>query len=210
MKSNNIYKIGVILSLLFLFSQNLFSQNFILSDDGFIDKRAEKKINEIGNELKVKLGVNVYLYVKSNLGLEKNISNKDKFTLIKKHESQIIKSLNKPYVLFTLLVEDTHVNILNSKTLDNIIDKDEILDGYVVPLLASKDKNTLFSKVSAAVLNGYAAIGDILAEDKNIKLETSIGSAGKVSGTIWRVFMYTIVLIGLLLYMYAVFKGRKK
>ena len=46
------------------------------------------------------------------------------------------------------------------------LNKNDILDGYVVPLLASKDKNTLFAKVSAATLNGYAAIADILAESK--------------------------------------------
>ena len=76
-------------------------------------------------------------------------------------------------------------------------------------MLASQDKNTLLSKVSAATLNGYAAIGDMLAESKDIKLETSIGNAGKVSGTIWRVMMYTLIVIGLLAYTYATLKRRK-
>ena len=79
----------------------------------------------------------------------------------------------------------------------------------MIPLLASKDKNTLYSKVSAATLNGYAAIGDMLAESKEIELESSIGNAGKISGTIWRVFMYTLIVIGLLAYTYAILKRRK-
>ena len=44
---------------------------------------------------------------------------------------------------------------------------------------------------------------------KNIKLENSIGNSGKVSGTIWRVFMYTLVVVALLVYTYAVLRKRK-
>ncbi len=209
MKTNNLLKVGVIFSLLFLFSQNLFAQNFILSDDGLIDDRAKEKINQIGTESKSKLGVNIYIYTKSNLGLDENISTKEKIEYIKNYESQIIETLEKPYVLLTSAVEETHVNLLYSDELKSIIDKDDILDGYVVPLLASKDKNTLFAKVSAAMLNGYSAIADAVSEDKNIKLESNIGNQGKVSSTIWRVFMYFLIVSGLLVYTYAVLKKRK-
>lgn len=209
MKSNKIYRIEVIFSLLFFFTTSLFSQNFILNDDDLIDKRVKEKITQIGKEVKVKLGTNIYVYVKASLGLKNDINTKDKIAFIKNFESKIQKSLVKPYVLLTMSIEDMHVNLLKSKNLDVALDKDEILDGYVVPLLASKDKNTLFAKVSAAILNGYAAIADTLAEDKDIKLESSIGNAGKVSGTIWRVFMYTLVIIGLLLYTYAILRKRK-
>ena len=91
----------------------------------------------------------------------------------------------------------------------DVLNKDDILDGYVVPLLASKDKNTLFAKVSAATLNGYAAVADTIAESKNVKLESSIGNAGKISSTIWRVVMYTMIVVGLLAYTYAVLRKRK-
>jgi hypothetical protein len=101
------------------------------------------------------------------------------------------------------------VSLLFSDELKTVIDKDDILDGYVVPLLASKDKNTLFAKVSASSLNGYAAISDTIAESKNIELESSIGSAGKVSSTIWRVLMYTIIILALFAYTYAVLIKRK-
>ena len=111
--------------------------------------------------------------------------------------------------MLSIAVEETHVNLLFSDDFKSVLDKDDILDGYVVPLLASKDKNTLFAKVSAATLNGYAAIADIIAESKQIKLESSIGNAGKISSTIWRVVMYTLVVLGLLAYTYAVLKRRK-
>ena len=209
MKKINFLKVGVIYSLLLFLCTSLSAQNFILNDDNLIDTRAKEKINQIGDEVKAKLGVNIYVYAKSNLGLDENVKTKDKIDFIKSAENQIISTLEKPYVLLTMAVEETHVNLLFTDDLKNIIDKNDILDGYVVPLLASNDKNTLFAKVSAATLNGYAAIADTIAESKKIKLESSIGSAGKVAGTIWRVLMYTLVVLGLLAYIYAMLKRRK-
>ena len=209
MKKLTFLKVGVIISLLLFLCSNLSAQNFILNDDSLIDDRAKEKINQIGNEAKSKLGVNIYLYTKSTLGLEENIKTKDKIDFIKKTETEIITNLEKPYAILTMAIEETHVNLLFSDDLKDVLDKNDILDGYVVPLLASKDKNTLFAKVSAASLNGYAAIADIIAESKNIKLESSIGNSGKVSSTIWRVVMYTIVVLGLLAYTYAILKRRK-
>ena len=204
----NYIKVAVFSLLLFL-SSNLYANEFILSDDGIIDSRTITKINEIGNETQAKLGVNIYVYVKESLGLEHGISTKDKIKYIKKYEGDIVKSLTEPYVLLTMAVEDTHVNLIVSSKFKEVIDKNEILNGYVVPLLASKDKNSTFSKVSASVLNGYAAVADIIADSEGVKLESSIGSSGKVAGTIWKVFMYTLVVIGLLLYMFAMMKRKK-
>ena len=183
MKKLNSLRVGVILSLLFLFCQNLTAQTLILNDDKLIDDRAKEKINQIGTETKSKLGVNIYVYTKSTLGLDENIKTKDKLEVIKNHENQLLTTLEKPYVLLSVFVEETHVNLLYSDEFKDVLNKDDILDGYVVPLLASKDKNTLFAKVSAATLNGYAAVADTIAESKNVKLESSIGNAGKISST---------------------------
>lgn len=209
MKKINFSKVGVILSLLLFLCSNLSAQEYILNDDDLIDPRAKEKINQMGAEIKSKLGVNVYVYAKSNLGLEENIKTKEKIEFIRNNENQIITTLEKPYVLLSLAVAETHVNLLFSEELKSVLDKNDILDGYVVPLLASKDKNTIYSKVSAASLNGYAAIGDIIANSKDIKLESSIGNSGKVASTIWRVVMYTLIVVGLLAYTYAILKRRK-
>ncbi len=202
-------KVGVIFSLLFFLTQSIFAKDFIINSDDLIDKRAQEKINQMGTEIKSKLNINIYLNVKGTLSLDKNLPLKEKFAKIKDYEKEIISTLKKPYILLNMSADDMYVNILYSNNLKDLVDKDDILDGYVVPLLASKDKNTLFSKVSAAVLNGYAAIADTLAEKRNIKLQTSIGNQGKISGTIWRVFMYSLIVIGLLLYTYAVLKRKK-
>ena len=209
MKKFNFLKVGVILSLLLFLYSNLSAAQFILNDDKLIDDRAKEKINQIGAETKSKLGVNIYVYTKSTLGLDENIKTKDKLEVIRNHENQLLTTLEKPYVLLSVFVEETHVNLLFSDELKDVLNKDDILDGYVVPLLASKDKNTLFAKVSAATLNGYAAVADTIAESKNVKLESSIGNAGKISSTIWRVVMYTMIVVGLLAYTYAVLRKRK-
>ena len=210
MKKVNNFKVGVIFSLLLFLSQNIFAQNFILNDDGLIDQRAKEKIEQIGSEINSKLGVNVYVYVKSTLGLNADIKTKEKIEFIKTYENSITQKINSSYVLLTIFVEDTHVNILASEEIKSIIDKNDILNGYVVPLLASKDKNTLFSKVSASALNGYSAIADSLANSKKVTLESNIGNDGKVSSSIWKVMMYMVVLLGLVLYTYAVLKSKKR
>lgn len=209
MKTLKISKMVVLLALPFLLISNIFASTFVLKNESLIDERAVNKINEMGMEARNKLGVNIYVYAQTSLGLKENTSTKDKIEFIKNQESQIVKDLVKPYVLLTMAVDDTHVNLLVSSRLDDIVKKDDILNGYVVPLLASKDKNTLFAKVSAAVLNGYAAIADTIADERKVKLESSIGSAGKVAGSIWKVFMYTLVVAGLLLYIYAILRRRK-
>lgn len=207
-KLNLSFKVAVFSLLLFL-SSNLYASKFVLSDDGLIDPRTITKVEEIGNEVQSKLGVNIYVYAKQSLGLDKNISTEEKIKYIKNFESQITPNLIKPYVLLTMSIEDTHVNLIESSNLKEIVDKNEILNDYVVPLLASKDKNSTFSKASAAILNGYAAIADIIAESKGIELESSIGSSGKVAGTIWKVFMYSIVVVGILLYTFITLRRKK-
>ncbi|PLY04290.1 MAG: hypothetical protein C0625_16535 [Arcobacter sp.] len=208
MFSSNYLKVAVFSLLLFL-SSYTYATTFVLSDDGLIDERTITKIEEIGNEAQSKLGVNIFVYIKNSLGLEQGISTKDKIKYIKKYENDITNSLVKPYVLLTMAVDDTHVNLIVSSEFEKVIDKNEILNGYVVPLLASKDKNSIFSKVSASVLNGYAAIADVIADSKDIKLESSIGSSGKIAGTVWKVLMYTLIVVGLLLYVFAVLKRKK-
>ncbi|MDX3960408.1 hypothetical protein Q6A78_08325 [Aliarcobacter skirrowii] len=208
MKRLDSLKVGVVLSLLLFLYTNGFAQNFLLNGD-LVDIRAKEKILQMGNEVKSKLGVNIYLDSKVDLNIDPKLPTKDRLNLIKKYEDNILKNLEQPYVLLTIAMEQMHVNLYFSDSLKNIIDKDDILNGYVVPLLASKDKNTLASKVSAATLNGYAAIADTLAESQKIKLESSIGSEGKVSSTIWRVFIYFLVISGLLAYTYAVLRKRK-
>lgn len=182
---------------------------YIITHDDLIDQRAQDKILEIGNEVKQKLGVNLYVDVKENNGIDRKIERKQRLEMMKEIEANLVKDLPKPYAVLTIAIDQTYASILMSDDLKTAIDKDDILDGYVIPLLASKDKNTLFAKTSAACLNGFAQIADSVAKVKNIKLDSSIGSEGKVASTIWKMVMYTLVLGGIILYAIIIMRERK-
>ena len=93
--------------------------------------------------------------------------------------------------------------------LKKVIDKDDILDDYVIPLLSSYDKNDKRAKISAATLNGYSQIVSNIATAQNIKIESNINSDGKVAADIWRNFIYFMVIGGLILFGYANYKERR-
>jgi len=197
------------LILLFITTLSGNQNPYILTHDGLIDKRAQLKIKEIGDESKSKLNINLYVDVKENNGINPKEKRDIRIALMKKKEAELVKDLQKPYGLLIISIDQLHANIIVSDDLKNVIDRDDILDNYVIPLLASKDKNSLFAKTSAATLNGFAQMADSVAESKNIKLESSIGSEGKTAGTIWKVFMYTLVVVGLFLYVIIILRERK-
>lgn len=183
--------------------------SYIISDGGLIDQRAGEKIFQIGSEVKTKLNVNLYLDVKEDNGLDIKLPREERIAQMRQIEKELVKDLKKPYAVLTIAVEQLYASILMSNDLKTIIDKDDILDGYVIPLLASKDKNSLFAKTSAAALNGYAQMADSIAKSQNIELVSSIGSGGKVASTIWKMVMYTLVLGGIILYAIIVMRERK-
>ena len=75
--------------LLFLYS-NSFAQSYILNDDNLLDERVKNKILEIGDEVKLKLGVNVYIYTKGSLGVDPQMPTKEKIEYIKLYEENIL------------------------------------------------------------------------------------------------------------------------
>jgi len=182
---------------------------YILYHDGLIDQRAQDKITEIGNEAKEKLGINIYIDIKENNGIDPKEDRAIRIKQMRQIEAKLRKKAKPPYAILTLAVDQMYANILLSDDLKDIVDKDDVLDGYVIPLLASKDKNSLFAKASAACLNGFAQIADSVAATKGIKLKSSIGNEGKITGTVWKVFMYTMVVFGILSYIVIIMRERK-
>lgn len=204
---------GVLLASLFLIS-NLYGKEFILNSSDLIDQRAYEKINSIGNEVRTKIGINIYLDVKGDNGIDPDMPLKTRIIQMKQKENELIykvKDLNntKPFVVLTIALDQQYANILMSDDVKDKIDRDSILDDYVIPLLAAKDKNTLKSKVSAASLNGYAQIADEIAQKNQTTLSSSIGSEGKTASSIWKVFMYTLVLSGIALYFLVILREKK-
>jgi len=205
-----------VLLILVLFVNIIFAsgQTFILNHAGLIDQRAYDKINEIGLEVQKKLNVNIYLDVKGNNGIDLTLPMIEKMKLMKEKNKLLLNDTKKissnDFIILAISLDQEYAGILYSnEKLKDIVNRNDVLDGYVTPLLASFDKNILKSKVSAASLNGYAQIADLLAENKNIKLESSIGSEGKTASTIWRVFIYTTVLFGIIAYTIIIMREKK-
>ncbi len=205
------------LTIILFFIVSLYgnTENYILNTGGLLDQRAAEKINTIGNEVEEKLGIKIYLDIKGDNGINPELEREARISMMKQKEVDLVASVQndlnntRSFVILSLALDQQYANIIYSDDLKTMIDKDSILDEYVIPLLAAKDKNTLKSKVSAATLNGYAEIADSLAKSKNIQLISSIGSEGKVASSIWKVFMYTIVVVGIFLYVLIILKERK-
>lgn len=215
--------VGVLLALLLTLTLSSFADNsmavpqikhsdskFIVHGKELIDPRSIEKIDTIGNELFVKTGVSLYIYASERYSKDEISDMKQKIAFIKSFESKLLDDLNKPYVLLTLSLDDKHVNLLPSKTLEGVVDRDEILSSYIVPLLASHDKNSQESKVSAALLNGYSASAEMVADAKKVKLESAISGSGRTFAKIWKIFMYLIVIGGLVAYTIAIIKDKRK
>jgi hypothetical protein len=201
-----------LLLLLLVITYSIANQNnipYILTKSPLLDERAILKIKEIGDESKTKLGVNIYIDLKGNNGIDLELPRKERVRLMKLKEKELIKKAKAPYAILTLSIDQMYTSILLSNDLKDIVDKDDILDGYVIPLLASKDKNSLIAKASAASLNGYAQIADSIAKHKDIKLKSSIGNEGKIASTVWKVFMYTLVVTGIVLYIVIIMREKK-
>ena len=210
-KGNMLKKI-ILFVFLYINMLNAVTNSFIIKHDGLIDKRAQEKINEIGLELQQKLQVNAYVYIVENNGINTDDPRDKRIKQMRKFDNIVLSKIDTKnnYIILLLSIDQSYANILVSNNLKNIIDKDDILDGYVIPLLASKDKNSLFAKTSAAMLNGYAQIADSIANAKDIKLVSSIGSEGKITSAIWKVFMYSLVVFGLGFYIIIIMKQKKK
>jgi len=183
---------------------------FILKGKESLDPRTIEKIDIMGNELFVKTGVNVYIYATHRYADRTFSDTESKIEFIKSFEGNLLQTLKDPYVLLTVSLQDKHVNMLLSDTLKDSVDRDTILSGYIIPLLASHDKNSPEAKMSAGLLNGYSAVVESIAEAKGVQVDSIIQGGGRTFALIWKIVMYLIVVGGLVVYFYALWKDKRK
>ena len=147
------------------------SAAFVNDPQGVLLPKASEKINEMSLELYQKTGLTAYLNVYKKLPSGQTI------TTVGKARAA---DFNSSFVLINFSSDDRQVDLISSTDLQSVINKDEILDEYIIPILVSQDKKTsLQQKYSAGLLNGMAETVDKLAAHKNITLTTSIGSESK-------------------------------
>ncbi|NWF67090.1 MAG: TPM domain-containing protein [Campylobacterales bacterium] len=165
----------ILISLLFIFNINLLADlnnSFFLQNNFLKSEKLIVKINEIASEVKLKTGVSIYLAIVETL------NGKD----IHEYQNELISDLNSSYILLTFAKQEQKVDIISSDDISSKIDKDTILDEYMIPILVARNKEgNLENQYYAAIFNGFAEIADEVATSFNIQLTTNIGSEGKAT-----------------------------
>ncbi|WP_187647407.1 TPM domain-containing protein [Nitrosophilus labii] len=187
LKTNNLGLVAPIF-LLLLFTTNIFA-SFVIKNDDLLPQKTVDKIDEMGKELQEKTGVSVYIAAVKDLnGID-----------IQQYEKSLSKSLNKPFILLTIAVNDKKIDIINSKELDNRYDKEQILSpwpwrGTILPLLTAKTKDPK-ANIEAALLNGYADIVEQVANSYNVKLDSALGNQNRIVFDILKILFYGIIVL---------------
>ncbi len=189
------FKVQVRFALLALLLPLLLNATHILKND-LLNPEASKLIEEMGNELISKTGINGYVVATNENFIEK-------FNLVeysKKYEANV----SKPYVILifapnaviTAKAETTGrvALITSSKELAKLYDKSDVMDA-TIDVVAVQDKNTKEDKYNIGIVQGFSELADQIASSKNVEMTTTLPNETKIIITVLRV----IVIIGALL-----------
>jgi len=164
---------------------------------------AVQLINEMGEELQAKTGINAYV-------IATNEHFPERYNLVE-YSKQYEAKLSKPYVLFIFAPYATitkkseargRVGIIPSS--DNVralYDYDDVRDAGI-EIVAIKDSNTEEDKFNIGILQAYSVLADNIAASKGIKLEKTIPDEMGLMVTILRVLVYTGTLILLWIFVF--------
>lgn len=175
--------------MLILFTVTLEAKKFVYND-GVIVNKTEAKIEEMANELYERTGISAYLLTKRKLDGKGIIE----------FEKEFAKKAKPPFAILCIVLNEQKVDIYNSADLKDSFDKEAILspypwEGSIIPLLTGKKKNV---SISAAMLNGYADMVEQLANSKDIKLKSGIGSTNRdmILSLKFSMYLFLFVMIG--------------
>ncbi len=167
------------------------SCNFIFEGDKLVNENTLNKIKEIGNELYKKTGVTTVLVTKKHLSKKEFLEIKNRY----------LKELNPPYVLWIFSKtymdrDEIGINqMFNSKDLEGKFDKDSLFSpfrGSFTKLIVIKKSKS--DPTSAAFLNGYADLADMIAKSYNKTLKSSLGNESRTFMNILRILFYLSLL----------------
>ncbi|OQX74140.1 MAG: hypothetical protein B6D59_03205 [Campylobacteraceae bacterium 4484_4] len=185
----------------------LLSAQFHYEGDGIIMDKTLKKMKEMGDELYEKTGISTAIIAKKHL-------DKDEFLKLKEYYQ---KKLNPPYVLWIFSKtymdrKDIGINqMFHSPDLDGKYDEDALFSpfrgSFTKLIVVKKSKSDI---TSAAFLNGFADLVDMLAKSYGVTLKSSVGSQNRTTIDIFRILFYGMILFFLFLYFKKRFRKRKK
>jgi hypothetical protein len=182
-------------TLLIFLGTSLFANGLTIDNiDGVILDKTVNKMKEMGDELYQKTKISTIIVAKKHLDKKEFLAIKEKY----------IAQSQKPYVLwiFSKTYEDRDNiglnQMFNSKDLDDKFDKDSLFSPFTGTF--TKILTVHKSKVdptSAAFLNGYGDLVDMLANSYGVELKSSIGSGSHTSTNVLRIIFYSVVLLSI-------------
>ncbi|MDQ7046693.1 MAG: hypothetical protein Q9M39_03400 [Sulfurovum sp.] len=153
---------------------------------------AVQLIDDMGEELQAKTGVNAYVIATHEHFPER-------YNLVE-HIKQYEAKLSKPYVLFIFAPFATitkksdargRVGIIpSSSSVRAMYDYDDVRDAGI-NIVAIKDSNTQEDKFNIGVLQAYSVLADNIAFSKGVKLEKTIRDEIETMVTILRILVYS-------------------
>lgn len=186
-----------------LISAPLFSQNFVLQNQGeILNPKSIDFIEKLSNELSEKTGIALYVAVREELVGE----NAKEARVAWKEE--ILSSLKAPYGVIFFVKSHKKIDIVLNPEIKGI-DSSEIITEYMVPILM-QEKGLPNPKVSASILNGYAQLADEIAESKKVSLENNLIVDKSGSKNLVRYSIYVMLAIMLTIIALIYVFGRKK
>ena len=190
---------------LLIFTTSLFSSGFIYDgDEGIVIDKTISKLKEMGDELYQKTGVTTVIVTREHLDKDEFLALKEKY--LKTKPPYIVWIFSKTY----MDRKDIGLNqMFNSPDLDNKFDKDSLFSpftgSFTSILTVHKSK---VDPTSAAFLNGYGDLVDMLASSYDINLKSSIGSGSHIMTNILRAFFYGMILLVLFKFVFMKFKRK--
>ena len=196
------FKAKVRATLLALALPLLLNATHILKDD-ILKIEASQLINEMGDELFSKTGINGYV-------IATNEHFPVGFNLVeysKKYEER----MSKPYVLFIFapqasITEEIEMKgrvglIPSSDDLRSLYDYNAVRDA-AVDIVSTKDKNTDEDKHNIGVIQAYSELADDIAESKGIELTKTIPNETRYM--VWGLSVFVYIGSILVLWLFAI------
>ncbi len=152
----------------------LLNATHILKDD-ILKPEVSKLINEIGDELSTKTGINGYV-------IATNEHFPVGFNLVE-HSKKYSKSMSEPFVLFIFapkakITKDSRTTgriglIPSSDEVRAMYDYEEVIYS-AVGVVAVKDKNTQEDKDNIGILQAFSELADDIGDSKGVELTKTI------------------------------------
>ncbi len=175
-----------------------------VADDQIMTEKSKQKIQEMAAELHQKTGMSAHYAVIRHLKNGQSIID---------YENELSEKLTPPYALIVLAGIDKKTDLKLSPDLEGKIDKDDILDNYMVSILVEKRaKMTDELRFEAAVFNGMTKLIYDMAALNGKKLDSvpdNVATAAEKYETNRSLFLYGFLAF-LAVTVYVLYRNRQK